>query len=195
MREDLGAGAAGLGAFAAEVRCNDFDGAAHLEEARAHAATDSFFEGIFAGWHDEFSAGEASGFAFLSRIVVVVRCDDGGAALVIASVENDADDVADPIGRLAGTEIIEDENFDGTDGLENAHFRGFAGGIVAGLDFLQEFAVIAEEAGVTATNEIFQGGDGEMSLANSRRAHEEEAFFGSTRIIANESLREHLRIF
>jgi hypothetical protein len=44
--EDLGAGAAGLGAFAAEIGGDDFDGAAHFKEARAHATTDSLLQGI-----------------------------------------------------------------------------------------------------------------------------------------------------
>ena len=129
------AGAAGLGAFPAEVGGDDFDGAAHFEEAGAHAAADSLVEGIFAGGHDEFSAGEAGSFAFSGGIVVVVRGDDRGAAFVVAGVQNDADDVADPVGGFAGAEIVEDENFYRADGFEDAHFGGFAGGIVASLNF------------------------------------------------------------
>src|SRR5271167_55652 len=150
--EDLGAGAAGLGAFAAEVGGDDFHGAAHFEKAGAHAAADSLVEGIFAGGHDEFSAGKPRGFAFLSRIVIVIRRDNRGAPLVVAGVQDDADDVADPIGRFASAEIIEDQDFNRADGFENAHFRGFASRVVAGLDFFEEFAVIAEEAGVAAAN-------------------------------------------
>ena len=40
----LGVGAAGLSALAAEIGGADFDGTAHFEEARAHAATDALLE-------------------------------------------------------------------------------------------------------------------------------------------------------
>src|SRR5208282_1275961 len=93
-----GAGAAGLGAFAAEVGGEDFNGATHFEEARAHAGANALVEGIFAGGHDEFSAGEARGFAFGGGIVVIVCRNDGGAAFVVAGIEDDADDVTNPVG-------------------------------------------------------------------------------------------------
>src|SRR5580692_2029174 len=102
------AGAAGLGGFAAEVGGEDFDGAAHFEEAGAHAGADALVEGVFADGHGEFAAGEASGFAFGGGIVVVVGGDDGGAAFVVAGVEDDANDVANPVGGLAGAEVVED---------------------------------------------------------------------------------------
>src|SRR5580704_14106298 len=98
----LGVGAAGLSALAAEIGGADFDGAAHFEEAGAHAAADALFEGIFARGGDEFAVGEAGGFAVRSRIVEIVGGDDGGALFVIAGVEDDADYVADPIGGFAG---------------------------------------------------------------------------------------------
>ena len=51
-RLNLSAGAAGLGAFAAEIGGDYFHSAAHFKEAGAHAAADSLVEGIFAGGHD-----------------------------------------------------------------------------------------------------------------------------------------------
>ena len=57
-----GVGAAGLGAFAAEIGGGDFDGAAHFEEAGTHAAADALFEGIFAHGGDELAVGAAGGF-------------------------------------------------------------------------------------------------------------------------------------
>ena len=132
------AGAAGLGAFPAEVGGDDFDGAAHFEEAGAHAAADALVEGIFAGGHDEFSAGEAGSFAFSGGIVVGVefRGDDCGAAFVVAGVQNDADDVADPHSEgLLAPRSSRSKKFFRPDGFEDAHFGGFAGGIVASLNF------------------------------------------------------------
>src|SRR5579859_484562 len=190
-----GAGAAGLGAFAAEIGGDDFHGAAHFEEAGTHAAAYSLFERIFTSGHDELSAGKACGFAFLSRIVVVVCGDDGGEAVVVACIQDDADDVADPVGGLAGSEIVKGENFDGADRFENSHFGGFAGGVVTGLDFLQKFTVIAEEAGVSAADQIFQRRDSEMGFADARGAHEKKALLSGARVITNKSLSQQLGFF
>ena len=184
---ELGVGAAGLGAFAAKIGGADFDGAAHFEEAGAHAAADAFFERIFADGGDELAVGSAGGFAGGCGIVEVIGGDDGGAFLVVAGVEDDADDVADPIGRLAGAEVVEDEDFDGANRIEDRHFGGFAGGIVAGLDLFEKFAVIAEEARVSADDEFLDGGDGEVRFAYAGWAHEEEAFVGAAGEIAGES--------
>src|SRR5277367_1041857 len=130
------AGAAGLGAFAAEIGGDDFYRAAHFEEAGAHAAANSLVERIFADWHNQFSA-KPRWFAFSGGIVVVIRRDDRRAAFVVPSVQDNADDVADPIGRFASAEIVKDENFYGANGFENAHFRGLACWVIAALDFFQ----------------------------------------------------------
>src|SRR5580704_15723006 len=45
---NLGVGATGLRALAAKIGGAYFDGAAHFEESRAHAAADALFEGVFA---------------------------------------------------------------------------------------------------------------------------------------------------
>jgi hypothetical protein len=183
----LGVGAAGLGAFASKIGGADLDGAAHFEEARAHAAADALLEGIFARGGDELAVGETGGFTVGRGIVEIVGGDDGRAFFVVARVENDADNVADPVGGFAGAEVVEDEDFDGANRVEDGHLGGFAGGIVAGLDFFEEFAVVAEKAAVAADDELFDGGDGEMRFAYARGAHEEETFVGAAGKIARES--------
>src|SRR5579862_2439429 len=110
----LSVSAASLGAFAAEIGGADLDGAAHFEEAGAHAAADALFEGVFARRGYEFAIGEARGFALGCGIVEVIGGDDGGALFVVAGVEDDADDVADPVGGFAGAEVVEDEDFYGS---------------------------------------------------------------------------------
>ena len=145
-----GVGTAGLGTFAAKIGGAHFDGAAHFEESGTHAAADALFERVFTDGGNEPASGAASGFAGGRGTVEVIRGDDGGALFVVARVENDAHDVADPVGGLAGTEVVEDEDFDGADGVEYGHFGGFAGGVVAGLDFFEEFAIVTEKAGVAA---------------------------------------------
>jgi hypothetical protein len=182
-----GVGAAGLGALAAEIGGGDFDGAAHFEEAGAHAAADALFERIFAGSGDEFAVGQASGFAGGCRIVEIVGGDDGGPFFVVARVENNADDVSHPVGGFTCAQVIEDENFDGANWIEDGHFGGFAGGVVAVLDFFEEFAIVAEEAGVAADDEFFECGDGEVRFADAGWAHEEETFVGAAGKIARES--------
>jgi hypothetical protein len=183
---ELGVGAAGLCALAAKIGGAYLDGAAHFEEAGAHAAADAFFEGIFAHGGDKSAARAARGFAGGCWIIEIVGGDDGGAFFVVARVEDDADDVANPVGGLAGAEIVEDEDFDGTNRVEDRHFGGFASGVVAGLDFLEEFAIVAEEAGVAADDQFFDRGDGEMRFADAGGAHEEEAFVGTAGEIAGE---------
>src|SRR5580692_76513 len=181
-----GAGVAGLGALAAKIGGAHFDGAAHFEEAGTHAAADAFFEGIFAHGGDESATWAASGFAGGRWIVEIVGGDDGGALFVVTRVEDDADDVADPVGGLTGAEVVEDEDFDGADWVEDGHLGGFAGRVVAGLNFFEEFAVVAEEAGVAADDEFLERGDGEMRFADTGWAHEEEALVGAAGKIARE---------
>ena len=71
-------------------------------------------------------------------------------------------------------------------GSRIGHFGGFAGRVVAGLDFFEEFAVVAEEAGVAADDQFFERGDGEVRFPDAGRAHEEEAFVGAAGKIAGE---------
>lgn len=185
-RVELGVGAAGLGAFAAKIGGGDFDGTAHFEEARAHAAADALLEGVFANSGNEPAARAASGFAVGQGVVEIICGDDGGALLVVTRVENDTDDVADPVGGFAGAEIVEDEDFYGANRVEDRHFSGFAGGIVAGLNLFEEFAIVAEKAGVAADDEFLERGDGEVGFAYAGRSHEEEAFVGAAGKIACE---------
>src|ERR1700722_948351 len=182
----LGVGAAGLGALAAEIGGADFDGAAHFEEAGAHAAADAFFQRVFARGGDEFAVGEARGFAGGSGIVEIVGGDDSSAFFVVAGVEDDADDVPNPVGGFAGAEVVEDEDFNGANRVEDRHFGGFAGRVVAGLDFFEEFAIVAEKAGVAADDQFLERCDGEVRFANAGWAHEEEAFVGAAGEIAGE---------
>src|ERR1700734_1371328 len=81
-KAESSAGAAGLGAFAAEIGGEDFDGAAHLEQAGAHAAADALFERVFADGHGEFAAGEAGRFALGGGVFVGGGGGGGGGGVV-----------------------------------------------------------------------------------------------------------------
>ena len=108
--------------------------------------------------------------------VGVVGGDDGGAAIVVAGVEDVGDGVPDPVGGLGGAELVEDEDFGVEDGREDLEFGGLDLSVVGVLDLLEEFAVVDEEAGGAAFgDEGLQDADGEVSFADADGAGEQEA--------------------
>jgi hypothetical protein len=172
-------GEAGAFDLLAEVDAVHLDHDAHLLQTGLHAVGDAVAEG--GGLHGAggiaLGAGEdvelvGGGFA----VVGVVGGDDGGAAVVVAGVEDVLDGVPDPVGGFGGTEFIEDEDFGVEDGGEDLTL----GEIVAAvgvLDLLEEIAVVVEEAfGAAVGDEGLEDADGEMGLADADVAGEEETF-------------------
>ena len=95
----------------------------------------------------ELLAGGALGIAQSRRSgrqVVVVCGDDGGLAVVVAGVEDERDRVPDPLVRFLRAQVVEDEHFGGEDRLEQVELGGADVGVIAVLDVLEQFAVVAE---------------------------------------------------
>src|SRR5712692_8362265 len=149
----LCAGAPSLADFAPKVRSKYFDRATHFIESRPHACPDAIRECIFA-YRRPLSARQTRCGLGVRCFVNKVRGQDGDPPVVVARVQHQPDDVENPSRRLASAQIVQHQNFHIANRLQNAHLRRFACGIVASLNFLQQFAIVAEQASVSATNQF-----------------------------------------
>src|SRR5215472_9138624 len=149
----LGSGAAGLAGFAAKIRRVYFDRAAHLEQTRAHASANAIAEGIFL-YGDALAARQSGRGSRGIALVKIIGGQDGHAPLVVTRIQYKPNNVEYPRGWFAGAEIVEHQQFHRADRLENAHLRRLARRIVAGLNFLEQLAVIAEEPGMAPANQF-----------------------------------------
>ena len=120
--------------------------------------------------------------------------EQGDAFFVVARVEDMADGFERPGRRLAGSDVVEDQNFGFQHRLQDAHFRRLIFGVVAVLNSFQKFAVIVEKAAVAAQDNRFQGGNGEMGFAHAAGTHQQDAVLalhaGNRRIFLGETLHE-----
>ncbi len=65
-------------------------------------------------------------------------------------------------------------------------------GIVAGLQLFQEFAIVVKTRFVAADHQFAERGDGEVRLAHSAGAHQQQTGFSASRVIPRESLYDEL---
>src|SRR6266404_7929406 len=77
----LGARAGGLADFAAEVGCEDFDGAAHFVEAGTHAGADAVGEGVFLYDFYALAAGQSWRGSYRESLVKIICGENGYTAL------------------------------------------------------------------------------------------------------------------
>ena len=78
--------------------------------------------------------------------IEIIRCQQRDALFVVSGIEDVPDGFQRPRRRLAGAEIVEEQNIGRQHGLEHAEFAGLAFRIVAALNFLEQFAVIVEKS-------------------------------------------------
>src|SRR5579864_2650220 len=109
-------------------------------------------------------------------MVLEVRGDDGRAIVVVAGVQDQADRVPDPLSRLDGAKFVEDENVGFEDRAENIQFGSLDGCIVGVLDLFQHFAIVVEQAGNAAIQQLLEDSDGQVGLAGSDLANNQQAF-------------------
>src|SRR6266850_467584 len=188
-------GMAGVRLFAAKIRGGDFHSAAHLVESGAHAGSDALLQRIFARRQNQLAVRKPGRLAFGSRAIEIICRDNRGAVFIVSGVQHDPDDIAHPVRRLARSKIIQNQNLHRANRFENLHFRGFIGRVVARLDLLQQFAVVAKQSRMPALNQLLQRGNPKMCFSDARRSYEQQSFFGRARIVANKSLGEQFRLF
>src|SRR6266850_1694421 len=188
-------GVAGVRLFAAKIRGGDFHGAAHLVESGAHACSDALLQRIFACRQNQLAARKPRRLTFSSRVIEIICRNERRPVFVVTGVQDNPYDVAHPIRRLARAKIIQNENLHGANRFKNFHFRGFARRVVACLDLLQQFAVVAKQSCMPPLNQLLQCCNTKMRFSHARRSYEQQSFFGGTRIVANESLGEQFRLF
>src|SRR5580700_3218903 len=141
-----------LADLAAVIGSEELDGAAHFVEARADAHAQAVGESILARGGDCLAGGELrSAWRRHCRrpvVIEIIRRQQGDAPLIVPGVEDVANGFERPRGRFAGAEIVEKQNVGGQDGLENAEFTGLTFGIVASLNFLEQFSVVVKKSGM-----------------------------------------------
>jgi len=106
-------------------------------------------------WAQSICRSEAAPLRLRSGIIEIVCGDDRCSALVVPGVHTIPRCRA-PNRRLARAKIVQNQNLDRSNRLEDFHLRGFACRVVAGLNFLQQFAVIAKQSRMSAMNQFFQ---------------------------------------
>lgn len=183
----VGLAEAGAADGTAEVFAAHFDHDTHFGEAGAHAFADAVTEGFFAHGAAGAVAAVAAG-----RQVGVVGGDEGGAFIVVTSIEYQGHGVPDPVSGFGGTELVDDEDFGVEDGAEDFQLGGSDLGVVGVLDLLEKLAVVAEEAVDSFfDDESLEDADGEMSFADADGACEQEAATGGGYGIAIDEAAGH----
>ena len=126
--------------FLAAILTGHPDADAHFAKTRKHAVADAVAQSLFAG--GALGIRESTGGC---RQVVVICGNNRGLAVVVARVEDESDRVPDPLIGFLRAQVVEDQNIGGEDRLEELEFSGTDFGVIAVLDALQQFTVIAEE--------------------------------------------------
>ena len=144
---------------------------------------------IFSTWPDHFT-GRAR-----NTSVEVIRRQDCDAPFVVPGIENVSDGLKGPRRGLAGSQIIEEQNIGRQHRLEHAEFAALAFRVVASLDFLKQLTIVVEESVVPAQDNLPEGRHGNVRFAHAAGAHQEDACFGSCRIVASKRLRDEFGLF
>src|SRR5258708_8864708 len=135
---------AGAAELLAEVFAFHLDNAAHFMKARTHALSDAVAEGLGA----RGSTYGGNGTIRASRRLVLKICrNDGGAVVVVAGVQDEADGVPNPFGWLDRAQFVKRQNVGLKNGAKHVQFGGLNRGIVRILDLLEQFAIVIKKAG------------------------------------------------
>jgi hypothetical protein len=181
---------AGTAYSAAEVFAAHFDDNAHFGKAGAHALADAVAKGFFAHGARGGVSTDSTGLE-----VGVVGGDDGGPLVVVAGIEDVSDSVPDPLGGFGGAELVEDEDFGFKDGAKDFELGGGHLGVVGVLDFLEQLAVVAEEALHSFfDDQRLEDAHCQMSLADADGAGEQQAVtFRCGRVAVDEAACHEMR--
>ena len=132
----------------------DLDKAAHFEQTGAHALADAITERVIG--RDSLGCRHA---CLSWRAVEEIAGDDRGQGIVVPRVEDDADCVPNPLGRLYRSDVVDQNNFGLENRAQNLQLCRLDGGVVAILDLLEQLTVIAKKATHSFFNELLHGRD------------------------------------
>ena len=151
----------------AEVAALHFDFATHLVQARAHAFANAIAKRLVSGDATQRSSCFRSG----RRKVSEVGRNDRRALVIVASVEDVADGVPHPFGRLYRAEFIEHEHFGLEYWLENFQLRSLDARVVGVLYLLQQLTIIVKKAGgILLDDQLAQNAHGQMRFPYTDRS-------------------------
>ena len=78
-------------------------------------------------------------------------------------------------------------------GTKHVEFRGLHGRVVGVLNFLQQFAIVVKQAGDAAVDDqFFEDADGQMGLAGSDLANDQQAFVAARVAFLGEAGRDEV---
>ena len=145
-------------------------------EAGAHAFADAVAKGFPARGGESGRARRKLGChhprgGFIGK----VRGDDGGAIVVIAGIEDEADRVPGPFAGLDRAEFIEHQHLGFEHRAQHFEFGRLDGVVIRILDLFQKLAVVAEEAAAAPLpDQLFQDPDREMRLASADSTNDQQ---------------------
>ncbi len=143
------------------VGARERDHLAHLGEAAPHGGPDPNLERLAPG---------------LLRLVAEVRRQDGDSLPVVPRVQEAVEDVTRPVGRPAGAELVEDEEFRFPVGGEDVVLALVDPREKRRLNPVEEVGEVAEDsADALRVDELGEDGDGEVRLPDADRPDDEEA--------------------
>ena len=121
-------------------------------------------------------AGRNSAICAGGGLILKIRRDDRGAIVVVARVQDQADRVPNPFCRLHRAQFVQHQNVRFKDGTKNVQLGGLNSGVVRILDFLQQFAIVIEQARDALVEDKFLSDPNrQVSLAGANLADDQQA--------------------
>src|SRR5258708_38928795 len=102
--------------------------------------------------------------------------NDGGAVVVVAGVQDEADGVTNAFGWLDGAQFVKRQTVGLKNGAKHIQFGGLNRGIVRILDLLEQFAIVIKQAGNPFVQDQFLDNSySEVSLSGADLADDQQA--------------------
>ncbi len=129
-----------------------------------------------------------------SESIQIVGGQQCHALFVVTLVQDVAHGFERPVGGFARSDIVDQQDLGLQHRLEHAHFADRMIGIVAGLNLLQQFAVIVKARSRGRAASVPQCGYGQMRLARAARSHQQDSRFAAGGIVSRERFDDHARL-
>jgi hypothetical protein len=117
---------------------------------------------------------------------LIVGRENRQPALIVAGIHDEVHRLLDPLGRLLGTEIVQDQEIARHHRTENFQFGRADGWVVGAADHPQQVACVVEKTPRPCLlHDLLQHGDSKVSLTHARLALEQQPFRDRRECISN----------